>query len=65
MSNLINNCSLNLVLLQILLTRHKEATGLSDNIEEIYNNLYHPKILHLQVQKYTFTLLLKMTHKIT
>lgn len=51
MSNLINNCSLNLVLLHIFLTRHKEATCLSDNIEEIYDNLYHPKNITLASTK--------------
>lgn len=51
MSNLINNCSLNLVLLQILLTHQKEATGLTDNIEEIYDNLYHPNNITLASTK--------------
>lgn len=51
MSNLINNCSLNLVLIQNLLTHHKEATGFTDNIEEIYENVYHPKNITLASTK--------------
>lgn len=51
MSNLINNCSLNLVLIQNLLTHHNEATGFTDNIEEIYENVYHPKNITLASTK--------------
>lgn len=51
MSNLINNCSLNLVLIQNILTHHKEATGFTDNIEEIYENVYHPKNITLASTK--------------
>lgn len=68
MSNLINNCSLNLVLIQNLLTHHKEATGFTDNIEEIYENVYHPKNITLastKIHLYSNIEKLTMTHKIT
>lgn len=68
MSNLINNCSLNLVLIQNLLTHHKKATGFTDNIEEIYENVYHPKNITLastKIHLYSIIEKLKITHKIT